>query len=131
MNKSFVLGFLSCACLGMFSSSASAAVGHHGGVIVKCTSPIFFEESPPKDAKVVSFDQFSFTASDNTDPETLKAWINTQPVDISVTPQRSGHYKVEGKLAQPITQGRVWIKAQGLSQDGCDQLHNWNVYVGQ
>lgn len=104
--------------------------GHHGGLIINCTAPIFFEESPARDAKVGVFRQFSFTASDNTDPLTLKAWINNQPVAITVTRQRSGRYTVEGILAEPITQGRAWIKATGVSDDGCDQLHTWNVYAG-
>jgi hypothetical protein len=106
------------------------AVGHHGGIILNCTAPTFFEESPAKDAKVDLFEKFSFTASDNTDPATLEVRVNTQPVEIKVTPQRSGRYTVEGRLPQPIIQGRAWIKVTGVSHDGCDQLHTWNVYAG-
>jgi hypothetical protein len=104
-------------------------VSHHGGLIINCTAPVFFEESPPKDARVGMFEQFSFTASENTDPETLKVWVNAQPVEFTVTPQASGRLTVAGKLAQPIAQGKAWIKATGVSHDGCDQLHTWNVYI--
>lgn len=108
----------------------AAVTGHHGGMIIHCTAPIFFEESPPKDAKVAVFQAFSFTASENTDPATLKAWVNTREVALTVTPQRSGRFTVAGALPEPLTEGRVWIKATGVSDDGCDQLHTWNVYAG-
>lgn len=104
--------------------------GHHGGLILNCTAPVFFEESPPKEAKVAVLDKFAFTASDDTDPDTLKVWVNTQPVEIKITPQRSGRLTVEATLPQPIAQGRAWIKVTGVSHDGCDQLHTWNVYTG-
>ncbi len=132
MAKNIVSVFLSLIVLGALPSTGLAfGVSHHGGMILDCTAPIFFDESPPKDAKVGLFEKFSFTASENTDAETLKVWVNTQPVEITVTPQASGRLTVEGKLQQPIPQGKVWIKATGVSDDGCDQLHNWNVYVGQ
>lgn len=106
--------------------------GHHGGMILDCTAPEFFEESPSKDAKVAVLDTFSFTASDNTDPATLKVWVNTQPItDIQITPQRSGRLSVNARLPEPVSKGRAWIKVTAVSQDGCDQLHNWYVYTGQ
>jgi len=104
--------------------------GHHGGLIINCTAPTFFEESPGKDARVPLLEGFSFTASENTDPDTLEVRVNNQPVPIKVTPQRSGRYAVEVHLPQPIAQGRAWIKVTGVSDDGCDQLHTWNVYSG-
>lgn len=126
--------FRSLALLALTSAPAVGfgyATGHHGGLILDCTAPIFFEESPARDAKVAVLEKFSFTASENTDPETLKVWVNTQSVEIKITPQRSGRLTVEGTLPRPIVQGRAWIKVTGVSHDGCDQLHNWNVHTGQ
>jgi hypothetical protein len=131
MIRRFTLGILFFISLcGVPAAGFAFGVGHHGGIILNCTAPIFFEESPARDARVDVFEKFSFTASDNTDPTTLKAWVNTHPVDIKVTPQRSGRFTVEGRLPQPIVQGKVWIKVTGISNDGCDQLHNWNIYTG-
>lgn len=130
MNKKALLAGLSLVSLAVLPLTARGfAVGHHGGIILDCTAPVFFDESPPKDAKVASVDRFSFTASEDTDPETLKVWVNAQPVEITITPQLSGRLTVSGKLPQPITQGKAWIKATGVSHDGCDQLHTWNVYI--
>jgi hypothetical protein len=130
MVRSLAL-FLSFIALSAASSAGFAfGVGHHGGIILDCTAPVFFEESPAREAKVGVFEKFSFTASDNTDAETLKVWVNAQPVEFTVAPQRSGRLTVEGRLPQPISQGRVWIKVTGVSHDGCDQLHTWNVHAG-
>lgn len=131
MVRKIAFGILSLIALGLAPTRSFAFVtGHHGGLILDCTAPIFFEESPGKDAKVKALEKFTFTASDNTHPESLKVWVNTVPVDIKITPQRSGRLTVEGSLPQPIAQGRAWIKVTGTSHDGCDQLHTWNVYTG-
>ena len=132
MARNAALGFLCITSLSLQSTTGFAfGVSHHGGIILDCTAPVFFDEFPPKEAKVASFDRFSFTASENTDAETLKVWINAQPVEFTVTPQASGRLTVAGKLQQPIVQGKAWIKVTGISHDGCDQLHNWNVHLGQ
>ena len=104
--------------------------GHHGGMVTHCTDPTFSGESPAPEARVAQLESFSFTASDNTDGSTLEAWVNLQPVKLTVTTQRSGRLAVSAKLPAPITQGRAWIKVKGYSEDGCEQLHTWNVYAG-
>ena len=70
--------------LALASSSAFAGsrVGHHGGIILDCESPHFFDQTPAKDAKVAGIQDFSLTASDNTDRETIKVWANNEPVDV-------------------------------------------------
>lgn len=131
MSRSCIFGAFG-VLVAMAAPSAALAFGvsHHGGIILDCTAPIFFEESPGKDAKVPVFEKFSFTASDNTDAATLQVWVNAKPVKFSVEEQRSGRLAVEGFVDQPITSGKAWIKVTGVSHDGCDQLHTWNVFVG-
>lgn len=129
-----ILACLSFALVSLALSSPAAraaAVGHHGGLILHCEPPTFFEESPPKEAKVAKVEKFSLTASEDIDPETVKAWVNAQPVEVRIERQRSGRYTVIGTLPTPVTEGRAWIKATGFNHDGCDQLHTWNVYAGQ
>jgi hypothetical protein len=105
-------------------------LGHHGSLVTQCTDPRFFAESPEPDTKVSSLDHFLFTASDNTDSASIKVKVNLQPVDIKVTQKRSGEWAVEATLPTPIKEGRAWIKVTGMSHDGCDQIHTWNVYAG-
>jgi len=73
---------------------------------------------------------FRSTASDNTDSASIKVKVNLQPVDIKVTQKRSGEWAVEATPPTPIEEGRAWIKVTGMSHDGCDQIHTWNVYAG-
>jgi hypothetical protein len=132
MTQPLRLGSLAILLGALLPSTGLAfGVGHHGGIILDCTAPIFFEEAPGKDAKVPVFQKFSFTASENTDPSTLKVWVNAKPVPFTVSEQRSGRLSVEAALPEPIAQGRAWIKVTGISHDGCDQLHTWNVYAGE
>ncbi len=117
--------------LALVSSAASAVrgVSHHGGPILHCDPPQFFDESPVKESSAPSFQQFNVTASDNTDPATIQVWVNNQPVEVKVSEQRSGRYLVEGSLAAPITTGKAWVRVTGDSKDGCDELYVWNVYI--
>jgi len=114
----------------MTSHALPMPSGHHGGLVTQCTDPRFFDESPGHDAKVERLERFTFTASDNTDPTSIEVLVNLRPAEVSITPQRSGRLAVEAKLAEPVTQGRAWIKVTGMSDDGCQQLHTWNVYAG-
>ena len=104
-------------------------VSHHGGPILDCAPPVFFDEVPGRDARVAVFQEFSLMASENTESDTVRVWVNNQVTPYTASVERSGRVKIEGKLAAPITDGRVWIKVTGYSHDGCDQLHVWNVFV--
>lgn len=104
--------------------------GHHGATVTQCTDPRFYKESPGDNAHVAYLDSFTFTASDNTDPTSIRVLVNLQPAEITVTPQRSGLLEVSARLPVPIQRGRAWIKVTGMSHDGCDQIHTWNVYTG-
>lgn len=119
--------------LGAVSAHDALAYGvsHHGGPLLSCEPPQFFDESPAKDAKVSSFQSFSITASDNTDRDTVKVSVNNEPVPVTITEERSGRLAIQGSLKEVVTSGRVWIRVTGYSKDGCDQLRVWNVYVGQ
>lgn len=104
-------------------------VGHHGGPIMHCEPPTFFDEIPARDAQVERFQDFSLMASENTESDTVRVWVNNQIAPYTSSVERSGRVKIQGRLVAPITEGRVWIKVTGYSHDGCDQLHVWNVYV--
>jgi hypothetical protein len=109
--------------------AAAEVRGHHGQLIIHCTPPQFFDETPGKDARVASLQTFSVTASDNTDADTVKLWVNNQPVQPKVTQQRSGSYLIEGSIPAGAT-GRVWLKAAADSHEGCDDYRSWFVTVG-
>ena len=118
--------------LALASSTAFAGsrIGHHGGLILDCEPPHFFDLSPGKEAKVGSVQDFSLVASDNTDQETIKVWANNEPVEVTVTQQRSGQFLIQGRLKEPVAKGKVWFRVTAESHDGCDENSAWNVYAG-
>jgi hypothetical protein len=123
------LGLLALA----FTPSAALAgsrLSHHGGIILDCEPPHFFDQTPGKDAKAASIQDFSVIASDNTDRETIKVWANNEPVEVKITQERSGRFLVEGRLKEPVAKGKVWFRINAESNDGCDENSAWNVYAG-
>jgi len=118
--------------LALTSSPIHAAprVSHHGGLIIHCEPPHFFDPTPGKEAKVTSIQDFSLTASDNTDQATIKVWANNEPVIVAITQQRSGSFLINGHFKEPVTQGKVWFRVNAESNDGCDDNFTWNVYTG-
>jgi hypothetical protein len=124
-----VLASLTLA-LSTATAFAGRAVSHHGGPILHCEPPQFFDQTPAKDARVRSILDFSVTASDNTDRDTIKLWANNEPVEVKVTQERSGRFLIEGRLKEAVTQGRVWFRINAESNDGCDENGTWNVYAG-
>jgi hypothetical protein len=111
-------------------SFAGSRLSHHGGLILDCKPPQFYDQTPGKETKQASIQAFSLIASDNTDHETIKVWANNEPVDVVITQQRSGEFLIQGRLKAPITAGKVWFRVNAESNDGCDENSAWNVYVG-
>lgn len=126
--------YLLAGCLLLPSLPTHAWVlGHHGGLVTDCTDPNFFEESPGKEAHVGRLETFTFTGSTNTDPATIRVWVNNVPLPtdrLSIAQDKMGYVNVAARLPEPLTQGRAWIRVTATSHDGCDQIHTWNVYTG-
>ena len=128
------LSLIATACLvsALFTPTVYSAprVSHHGGLILHCEPPRFFDQTPGKDAKVASIQDFSLVASDNTDQATIKVWANNEPVEVKVTQERSGSFLVQGHLKEAVTKGKVWFRVNAESNDGCDDNSTWNVFAG-
>lgn len=111
------------------ASNAAPRIGHHGDWVVQCHKPMFFAEVPVEDAHVAAFQEFEFKASANTDVNTLKVWVNNRVHDVSIEKRPSGNYRIAGKFPQPLQHGKAWIKVTAESDDGCNALRAWNVYI--
>jgi len=115
--------------------SASAAfsaprVSHHGGLLLDCAPPKFYDQTPGNNAKLATIADFSLTASDNTDSTTIKVWANNEPVEVKVTQERSGSFLIQGRLKEPVSSGKVWFRVNAESNDGCDENSAWTVFAG-
>ncbi len=125
MNKLWLLIFL----LNSVVVVASPRTGHHGDFIVVCHKPKFIQEKPVADSQVDEFQKFEFNTSENTDGDTLKVWVNNTLVDVKKVKNPMGFYHVTGKLPEPIMEGKAWIKVKAESNDGCNDMRAWNVYI--
>ncbi len=108
---------------------AGARTGHHGDFIITCHPPKFIQEKPAEDSQVSSFQEFEFITSENTDAKTIKVWVNNKLLDVKIDPRPSGHYRVIGKLPEPMLEGKAWFKVTSESNDGCNNLRAWNIYI--
>ncbi|MGZ8186582.1 MAG: hypothetical protein ACXWTL_09070 [Methylobacter sp.] len=108
---------------------AAPRIGHHGDMVMKCHKPMFFGEIPANEAKVKDFQKFSFNASANTDIATLKVWVNNQAINVDTKQQASSRYLVTGQIDEPIHEGKAWLKVTSESNDGCNALKVWNVFI--
>lgn len=118
--------------LSLFSASCLAAprMNHHGEYISKCHKPLFFNEVPSNETEVPSLQNFSVTASDNTDIATIKFSVNNQPINVDLERLRSNRILVKGHLAENMTRpGTVLLKVFAESNDGCTTLHAWRVFI--
>ena len=89
-----------------------------GGGSTSCVEPSFTEPSPV--GPVASLSEFSFTASDNTDINSLSFELNADKIKPAITQRRSGDYEVKVALPQPITApGKVRVAANAQSKGGC------------
>jgi hypothetical protein len=122
------LGFVVLLC-GVIGTAQAEAVTHHGGPILHCDPPQFFDEKPVAESSVAAVDEFTLFASDNTDPSTVQVWVNNTKIPAHIEQQKSGRWLIKGKLVAPLTSGRAWFKVTGNSHDGCDELRVWNIYI--
>lgn len=111
-----------------FSCGSAWAYGSGGGGSSGCEEPKFLEPKPAGSA--ASLAEFSFIASDNTEPDTLSVEVNGQPIQPTVTKRRSGDYEIKAVLPTPITQpGKARIGVKAKSREGCWGFQPWYVDI--
>ena len=112
--------FITGTVWGYGSSSSSKA----------CDKPGFSQFSPPEKADVRPNAEFSFMASPNTKPDTIKVAVKNLSASISVKPVAQG-YLVNGTLPATLhgTFARINISAEGANQ--CKGSGGWLLNIGE
>lgn len=124
--KSLQIGWL-CLLLSMtpavwgYGSSSSSKA---------CEKPGFSQFSPPDKATAAPNSEFSFIASPNTRPDTIKVVVKNIPVSIAINTVAQG-YRVSGTLPEALrgTFVRITIDAEGASR--CKGSGGWLVKVAE
>ena len=115
----------------MLATSASWAYGGGSSSSTKsCAKPTFTDFVPAENAEVAAGSSFSFTASANTYPSTIKVNIKGLQADIKVTPKNAGKsFDVSGTLPPSLkgTYARIAIEADAPSN--CKGGGGWLVKI--
>ena len=119
-------GTLVLFCL---TANAWAYGGGASGGTKACEKPKFSAFTPAANAEVAPGSAFSFTASKNTYPNTIKVTVKDRPTDIKVEKKNDGTYAVNGKLPAAVkgTYARIAIDAD--AQSNCNGNGGWLVKV--
>ncbi|MGH8558528.1 MAG: hypothetical protein ACRESZ_13920 [Methylococcales bacterium] len=122
LKKSAVFLVLAIAATNVWS------FGGGGGNPAKCVEPKFKNIKPPK--VIAPGGELSFTASDNTDPSSIKVIIKGHPIDLDV----KDHYgfQVKGNMPAELTDGYALIKITANSRpESCVARDSWLVKIVQ
>lgn len=92
----------------------------------RCEEPKFKNTKPPK--LIAPGGEFSFTASSNTVPESIKVVIKGQNINLNVRDHYG--YQVTGNMPVELTEGYALIKIKANSNPGsCIAEHAWLVKI--
>ena len=113
-------------------TNTSWAYGGGGSSSTKaCAKPKFTDFVPAENAEVAAGSNFSFTASANTYPSSIKVTIKGLPATIKVTPKTVGTFEVSGSLPTSLkgTYARIAIEADAQSK--CNGGGGWLVKIAE
>jgi hypothetical protein len=117
----------------MLSTSTSWAYGGGSSSSSKaCAKPKFTDFVPAENAEVAAGSGFSFTASANTHPESIKVTVKGLPATIKVSPKNAGSsFGVSGTLPASLkgTYARIAIDAD--AQSNCNGGGGWLVKIAE
>ncbi len=116
----------------MLVTSTSWAYGGGSSSSTKaCDKPKFTDFVPAENAEVAAGSNFSFTASANTYPNSIKVAIKGLPATIKVTAKTVGTFEVSGSLPSSLkgTYARIAIEADG--QNKCNGGGGWLVKIAE
>ncbi len=125
LNVAKVLIFL---VLATFSIGAMA-YGGGATASTSCKKPKFSEMTPPKSTVVAPGSEFSFVASRDTKPNSIKVDIKGHNVALVTEKQKLGNYLVSGNLPEDVKQGFVRVAISAKTDRSCDGTAGWLLKI--
>lgn len=115
----------------MFITSTCWAYGGGGSSSKSCEKPKFSNFVPAENAEVAAGSAFSFLASKNTYPTTIKVSVKEQAATLKVDKKSDGTFSVSGKLPGSVkgTPARISITAD--AQSNCKGTGGWLVKIAE
>jgi hypothetical protein len=96
-----------------------------------CAKPKFTDFVPAENAEVTAGSKFSFTASANTYPGSIKVTVKGLPVTINVTPKNAGNFEVSGTLPESVKGSYARIAIDADAQNNCNGGGGWLVKIAE
>lgn len=97
-----------------------------------CTKPKFSDFVPAENTEVAAGSIFSFTASGNTYPESIKVSVKGLPTATKVTPQNAGNsFKISGTLPESLKGSYARIAIDASAQNNCNGSGGWLVKIAE
>jgi len=116
----------------MLMTSNAWAYGGSSSSSKACAKPKFTDFIPIEKAEVAAGSDFSFTASANTYPESIKVTVKELPVDIKVSPKNAGSsFEVSGKLPESLKDTYARIAIDADAQNNCNGSGGWLVKIAK
>lgn len=114
----------------MLATGASWAYGSSSSS-KSCTKPEFSHFVPSENAEVAAGSSFSFSASANTYPTTVKVTVKGLPATLKITPRNEGGFQVNGTLPTSLKSvyARISITADG--PNNCKGDGGWLVKIAE
>ncbi|MGH8547884.1 MAG: hypothetical protein ACRERU_04675 [Methylococcales bacterium] len=103
--------------------------GGGGGQASKCTKPSFKDMRPPQSSVVSPGAEFSFAASSNTNPRSIKVVVKGHDVGLNV--KKNGAVQVTGTLPPEVTEGYARINVSASSSANCAAQDGWLLKIGK
>ena len=110
-------------------TSNSWAYGGGSSSSKACAKPKFTDFVPAENAEVTAGSDFSFTASKNTYPTTIKVNIKEQPATIKVDKKSDGTFAVSGSLPSSVKGAFARIAITADAQSNCKGAGGWLVKI--
>jgi copper chaperone CopZ len=120
-----------CVFVLIMFTSACWAYGGGSSSSKACDKPKFSNFVPTENAEVTAGSAFSFTASKNTYPTTIKVNVKEQAATIKVDKKNDGTFAVSGKLPASAKSGFARIAITADAQSNCKGTGGWLVKVAE
>lgn len=113
-------------------ANTSWAYGGGSSSSKSCDKAKFSNYTPAENSEVAAGSAFSFIASKNTLPTTIKVTVKGQPATIKVEKKNNDTYAVTGKLPGSVKGSYARIAIDADAQNNCNGgAGGWLVKVGE
>jgi len=119
-----------CLWVLMLMTVTGAAWAYGSGSSSKaCAKPVFSHFTPAENAEVTAGSSFSFTASANTYPNTIKVAVKGLPATLKVTPRTEGGFQVSGTIPAALKGDYARIAISADAPYDCKGDGGWLVKI--